>query len=262
VILPLPRIMVAPNGARRTRADHPALPLTIADLVDCAVACHNAGAGGLHAHVRDAEGTHVLDAGLYAELLAELTRAAPRMMVQITTESAGRYGPADQRALVKALMPPAVSIALREILANGEVEEAAQLLAECDEAGVAVQHILYSADEVTLLARLVASGTVPKRGVQLLHVLGRYNADQTSSRSDLDLPLSRQRSGGLLADWAVCAFGATETDCLVEAARRGGKVRVGFENNLLMADGSPARDNADRVAEVAMALAAADFSPV
>jgi 3-keto-5-aminohexanoate cleavage enzyme len=260
VIPPLPRIMVAPNGARKTKADHPALPVTIAELVDCAVACQQAGAGGLHAHVRDGEGRHMLDAGLYAELLVELARIAPGLMVQITTESAGLYGPAEQRALVRALMPPAISIALREILADGETDEAARLFAECDEAGIAVQHILYSAEEVTQLARLVASGVVPKRGLQLLHVLGRYSAGQVSSPADMDLPLARQRTGGLSADWAVCAFGPSETACLTEAARRGGKVRVGFENNLHMADGNLARDNADRVAEVAMALAAADLS--
>jgi 3-keto-5-aminohexanoate cleavage enzyme len=253
--------MVAPNGARKVRADHPALPLSLPELVTTAVACHNAGAGGIHAHVRDAEGRHVLDAGLYAELLAELAQVTPNLMVQITTESAGLYRPAAQRTLVRALMPPAVSIALREILADDETAEAARLFAECDEAGIAVQHILYSADEVSQLGRLVAAGVIPKRGLQVLHVLGRYAASQVSAPTDLDMPLARQRAGGLVADWAVCAFGPSETDCLVEAARRGGKVRVGFENNLHMADGRLARDNADRVAEVAATLAAADLSP-
>jgi 3-keto-5-aminohexanoate cleavage enzyme len=77
--------MVAPNGARKMRADHPALPLSLPELVTTAVACHKAGAGGIHAHVRDAEGRHVLDAGLYAELLAELAQVTPDLMVQITT---------------------------------------------------------------------------------------------------------------------------------------------------------------------------------
>lgn len=248
--------MVAPNGARRGRADHPALPVTLAEVVDAALACHAAGAGGLHAHVRDAGGRHVLDAGLYAELLAELALKAPGLAVQITTESVGRYSPAEQRALVRALMPPMVSIALGEILSTGETEEARRLYAECDAAGVAVQHILYSAGEVDRLAALVADGTVPARGLQLLHVLGRYSAGQVSAPEDLAAPLARQRAHGLAADWAVCAFGAGETACLVAAARQGGKLRVGFENSLWHADGSVARDNAARVAEVAAAVAA------
>ena len=51
----LPKIMVAPNGARLGKADHPALPVTIAEIVACAAACWHAGAGGIHAHVRDAD---------------------------------------------------------------------------------------------------------------------------------------------------------------------------------------------------------------
>ena len=70
----LPEIMVAPNGARRTTADHPALPVTIPQTVATARACFEAGAGGIHAHVRDAEQAHVLDAGLYSDLVAELAR--------------------------------------------------------------------------------------------------------------------------------------------------------------------------------------------
>ena len=257
-IAPLPRIMVAPNGAWKTRADHPALPMTIAELSDCAAACQAAGAGGIHAHLRDAAGAHLLDAGGYRELLAELALKAPGLAVQITTEAAGRYAPAQQRALVRDVLamgrPPAVSIALREILADGEEAEAARLFADCDAAGMAVQHILFAADEVDRLAALVAAGTIPARGLQVLHVLGRYSAGQRSSPADLDAPLARQAAAGLAADWAVCAFGPAETACLAEAARRGGKVRVGFENSLHMADGSLARDNAARVAEVVAAL--------
>ena len=44
--------MIAPNGARKTRRDHPALPLSIEETVDEAVRCFAAGATVLHAHVR------------------------------------------------------------------------------------------------------------------------------------------------------------------------------------------------------------------
>lgn len=251
---PLPRIMVAPNGARRTKADHPALPVTIPEIVACAVACHMAGADGLHAHVRDAEGAHVLDAALYAELLAELARVVPAMQVQVTTEAVGRYSPAEQRTLVETLRPPAVSIALREITAEPDERITACFFAFCAEAGIAVQHILYDAGEVDRLAAHVAAGTIPAAGLQLIHVLGRYTPGQVSTVADLDAPLARLAATGLAADWAVCAFGPAETAILAEALRRGGKARIGFENNLLNADGTVAADNAARVAELVATL--------
>lgn len=254
----LPAIMVAPNGARRGKADHPALPITIPEIVACAAACFAAGAGGLHAHVRDAEGRHVLDAGLYAELMAELARAVPGMTVQITTEAVGRYTPAEQRSLVTRLRPASVSVALREITDEPDTRLTRAFFHDCAAQGTAVQHILYAADEVDRLAALVADGTIPGGSLQVLHVLGRYTAGQTSSPADLDAPLARQRAHGLSADWAVCAFGPAETACLVAARRAGGKARIGFENNLLMSDGSLAESNAARVGELVAQLAGSE----
>lgn len=247
---PLPRLMVAPNGATKTRADHPALPVTIADIVACAQDCHAAGADGLHAHVRDAEGRHVLDAGLYSELLAELAGQVPAMQVQITTEAVGRYTPAEQRKLVETLRPRMVSVALREINAEPDAALTRRFFAFCAEAGIAVQHILYDQTDVERLGALVADGTIPGGGLQVLHVLGRYAPGQVSTPDDLTAPLGRQKASGLIPDWAICAFGAAETACLLAAIAQGGKARIGFENNLLMSDGRIARNNAERVAEL------------
>ncbi len=246
----LPRVMVAPNGARRGRADHPALPVTIPEIVACAVDCQAAGADGIHAHVRDAKGAHVLDAGLYTELIAELARAAPGLAVQITTEAVGRYSAAEQRALVAAVRPRMVSVALREITEERKAARTRAFFHDCAEAGIRVQHILYDAAEVDRLAALQADGTIPAGEVQLLHVLGRYTAGQVAAPADLDKPLARQQAHGLVADWAVCAFGPAETACLLAARHRGGKMRVGFENNLCNADGRLAVSNADRVRDL------------
>ena len=147
----LPFVMVAPNGARLTTADHPALPVTIGEIVACALTCRAAGADGLHAHVRDADQRHVLDAGLYAELLAELTQQAPGFYVQVTTEAVGRFTPAEQRRLVEDLRPGAVSIALREITDQQDDAVTRRFFAMCNEASIGVQHILYDEADVAHL---------------------------------------------------------------------------------------------------------------
>ncbi len=246
---PLPALMVAPNGATRTRADHPALPVTVPEIVACAEACARAGADGLHAHVRNGEGRHVLDAGLYAELLAEIAVRVPQMQVQITTEAAGRYRPEDQRALVETLKPPSVSVALREITAEPDMGITRRFFAFCAEAGIAVQHILYDADDVARLGALQAEGILPAGRQQVLHVLGRYVTGQRASPDDLTAPLAAQARLPAAPDWAACAFGPAESACLLAARRAGGKVRIGFENNLFRADGTMATDNAAQVAD-------------
>lgn len=250
-LIPMPQIMVAPNGARRGKEDHPMLPVTIAETVAVARACHAAGAGALHAHVRDADGAHLLDAGLYAELIAEMALAVPDMPVQITTEAVGRYTPSDQRDLLRQITPEGVSIGLIEMLGDDDKASARRCYHRLAEAGVAVQHILYDASQVQWLAAEIAAGTIPQTDLSVIYVLGRYTKGQISAPDDLTPFLTMADQVGLTPDWGICAFGPTETACLTAAHNLGGKMRVGFENNLHMADGSIAADNAARVAELA-----------
>lgn len=251
----LPRIMLAPNGARRGKADHPALPVTIAEIVEAARDGYEAGAGALHAHVRDAQGAHVLDAGLYAELIAEMARVVPMMPVQITTEAAGRYTPAAQRQVLERLTPDGVSVALGEMLSDGDKAAARRFYHRQADAGVAVQHILYSPSEVRTLAAEIEAGTIPRTDLQCLFVIGQYGTGQeVSNPAALAGFCTMLAELPVTADWAACAFGRSETACLAAAFAAGGKARVGFENNLWHTDGSLAHDNADRVAAVAALL--------
>lgn len=253
----LPRIMLAPTGARRTKADHPELPLSVAEITATAIACQRAGAGAIHAHIRDPDGRHSLDTGLYAELLAALHSACPDLPVQLTTESVGLYSPAQQRACLAALRPDGFSIALTEMLADGDIPAARRSYFAAQEAGIAIQHILYTPEDVALLAHHLALGTFPapeQAGLQLMLVLGRYTPGQQSTPAMLTPYLSALQTlppNAGQPDWAICAFGPGETACLYHALQSGGKVRVGFENSLWHSDGSLARDNADRVAVIA-----------
>ena len=247
---PLPEIMVAPNGARKTAADHPALPVTLPEIVATATECHAAGAGGLHLHVRDDEGNHSLDAGRYREALAELRRAVPDMALQITTEAVGRYTPAEQRAAVAEVKPDYVSISLAEILADGDRAVTMRFYRDCAGDGIAVQHILYGPSDLDLMSDVLANDQLADADLQLLYVLGRYTDGQQSDPADLKPFTDWLRRSGRNDQWAVCAFGSAETACLTAALKAGGKVRVGFENSFWNGDGSLAQSNAERVAEI------------
>ena len=241
-----PYILVAPNGARRGRQDHPTLPVDTDAIVATAQACFAAGAQGLHLHVRDAEGRHSLDAGRYREVLDELRRAVPRMDVQITTEAAGIYDVQAQLDCLEAVRPSWASISVREIARSPELAD--RVYGVCAAQGTRVQHILYDADDAALLALWRSQGIVRPEQNERLFVLGRYASGQVSRPGDLEqfMPAS--------APWMVCAFGPQEHACLLAAAARGGDVRVGFENGLTDADGTPWADNAASVAALVKAL--------
>ena len=247
---PLPAIMVAPNGARRGKSDHAQLPMILPEIIHTAKSCWEAGAGGLHLHVRGEEGEHVLDAGLYKEAIAALKKAVPDMMIQITTEAVGVYTPPEQRQVVKDVHPDAASVSIAEMLSDDDRDAAVEFYRWCDHANIAIQHILYSVDDLVNLYVLIEQAGLPSDQLQLLFVLGRYAKNQQSQPNDLLPFINWLESNRLAADWAACAFGQNETVCLQAAYLSGGKVRIGFENSLQNADGSLAADNAERVAEI------------
>ncbi len=249
-------IAVAPNGGRRTKADHPAIPLSPAELARTAAECLEAGAGMIHVHVRRPDGRHLLDAEAYGEAIAAIrAETAERMLIQITTEALGIYAPAEQIAVLKAVRPEATSLALREIVPDAAAEPAfAETLSWMKREKVLPQIILYDPSEAVRLAGMIRRGLVPWDDVPVLYVLGRYTVSQTSQPADL-LPFLASDMPRF-ANWSVCAFGQYEAACVTAAALLGGHARVGFENNLLLPDGRMAPSNAALVETVAIAARA------
>ena len=248
-------VTVAPNGAYKQPADHPAVPITPATLATTAKACLHAGAAMLHMHIRDAQGRHSLDVEGYREAQRVVRQAVgDAMVIQITSEAAGVYQAPAQIAMVEALQPEAVSIGLREI-DKPEIGEAGlqRFFADLAQRHTMVQVILYDVPDLRRWQALRASGVVPDAAWFLLFVLGRYSAGQTSSPRDL-LPFLAAHEGP--EPWAVCAFGAAENTCITAATLFGGHARVGFENNLLCKDGSVAPDNTALVRQAVEAAAA------
>ena len=252
-------LMVAPNGARKGHADHPNLPVTIAEVAREALACRDAGAQAIHVHVRDDEGRHSIDASRYVAATEAIRRlAGPELIVQMTTEAVGQFTPPQQIASVRAVRPEAVSIAVKELVPDASAESAAaELYRWALENSIAVQHIVYSAEEFDRMLDLVARDIIPGKRHSLIFPLGRYVANQQSDPVEL-IPFAAKvlRNGGSERfDWWVCAFGASETASLVATAALGGHCRIGFENSFINADGSRAASNAERLGDLRKGLA-------
>ena len=247
-------LTVAPNGAYKQLADHPALPVTAATLATTARQCLEAGAAMLHLHIRDSAGRHSLDVTGYREALAAVKAVVgDAMVLQVTSEAARVYEAQAQIDMVRSLRPEAVSVGLRELdqPAIGDTGLAgffAWLMRE----RVMTQIILYDVKDLQRWQQLRAQGVIPDGRWSLLFVLGRYSAGQTSEPRDL-VAFLQAHTGS--EPWTVCAFGATEHACIMAAAALGGHARVGFENNLFLRNGEPAPDNAALVRQAAQAAA-------
>jgi uncharacterized protein (DUF849 family) len=242
-------VMSAPNGARLTHKDHLNLPITPTELADCAESLLKVGVSILHLHVRDDNDKHSLDIDKYKSAMKAITdRVGNQLILQITTEAVGIYQRHQQMALVRALMPEAVSLALKELCPDeNSLAEASAFFKEIYQAGVWSQYILYSPEEVLRFDLLRKQGFFGEEKPFALFVLGRYSDTLTGDPKELDAFLECFELGAF--PWAVCCFGATESQATQRAHALGGHVRIGFENNRQLPDGSTAQDNAELIKE-------------
>jgi uncharacterized protein (DUF849 family) len=254
-------VAVAPNGGRKTKADHPALPLSASELARTAAECLERGASMIHLHVRDADGRHCLDPDIYRTVIARICEeVGDRLVLQITSESLGRYSPAEQRTAVLRTNPEAVSLALRELAPEkADEKDFGLFLGKLKQMRIWPQIILYNADEAVRLGAMLKQGLIPFDRLSVLYVLGRFALTRTAIPRDLlpylapDMPRFHS--------WSVCAFGRRETACVTAAALLGGHGRVGFENNLTLPNGARAASNAELVETAAHALGAVGLAP-
>jgi 3-keto-5-aminohexanoate cleavage enzyme len=249
-------LTVAPNGGRKTKTDHPELPLTGDELARTAAECLERGASMIHLHVRDAEGRHCLDPEAYRATMAQICQeVGDRLVLQITSESLGLYSPAEQRAAVIKTNPEAVSLALGELAPEAPDEkDFCVFLSKLKQMRVWPQIILYTPAEAVRLAAMVKQGLIPFDKLSVLYVLGRFSLTRTALPRDL-LPFIAPDKPRFHS-WSVCAFGRRETACVTAAALLGGHARVGFENNFSLPDGARAASNAELVRAAARALEA------
>ncbi len=244
-------IIVAPNGARKSYDDHPALPITNQEIIADVIACRDAGAAMVHLHARNKQGQHSLDIddniALYQSLKEQV---GDSIIIQLTTEAVGIYQPEQQMALIKETQPEAASFALSELIPNERsLDRATEFFHWVAEKKIIAQYILYSYSDLQRYFSLLQQGILPANKHHILLVLGRYSKQQISTPHDLAPFLQPQ----LLESnnrWAVCAFGQHEHRCLTAAMLMGGDIRVGFENNHLNRHGSIAKNNAAQVSEL------------
>ncbi len=242
-----PILALAPNGAYKQKSDHVQIPLSMNEIVQTAIEAQIAGASLLHLHIRDENSLHSLDPGIYQRTIDAIEEQVEnRLIIQITSEAAGRFSPDQQIATIQAVNPECVSIALREILPDLASQPAAQALFNwCAEQQCRIQYILYTESDLLSYLEYIKQGIIPPAPHSILFVLGRYSQNQTSTEADL-IPFLKHRNY-FEAPWMACAFGTCEQKCLLDAASKGGHMRIGFENNLLDTNGHLARDNTQQL---------------
>lgn len=112
-------ITVAPTGAETGKADAPALPVTLDELVETAKACEKAGAAMIHVHVRGDAAEPTLDVGRLRATVQAL-RQGTSLIVQLSTGGAVT-DPYDARIRVLDAGPDSCSLTCGTVNFGGDV---------------------------------------------------------------------------------------------------------------------------------------------
>jgi uncharacterized protein (DUF849 family) len=231
-------IQVALNGAR-ARSENAAIPFTVAEMAESARAAVAAGAESVHFHVRGVDGKESIDVADVAAALTAMRAAIPGTPLGISTAEWIEMDSVKRCHLASGwtVLPNFVSINFNEI---GSVEMADLMLTR----GVGIEAGLGS---VLAVENFVGSGL----GSRCLRVL--VEPEEQEMREAVvvcGLIEAFLNRGGVNIPRLMHGYNATAWDFVGLAAARGCDTRIGFEDTVVMQDGStPAAGNGEIIAE-------------
>jgi uncharacterized protein (DUF849 family) len=231
------------NGSREPGA-HPALPLTAADLAAAARSAADAGAFAVHVHPRRADGAQTLGPVPCGEAIAAIRLACPGLPVGLSTAAWIEPDPDRRLGLILGWdpRPDFVSVNVHE---HGALE----LVRTLPGAGIGVEAGVWTA----MSARLLVEQDLARRCLRVL--VEPQEPEPPAALATVAAVDAVLDQGGVRLQRVYHGHDGTAWPVIQAMAARGRDVRVGLEDVLTLADGRPARDNAELVA-AAVALAA------
>jgi uncharacterized protein (DUF849 family) len=245
-------ITVAITGSVPTKADNPAVPITVGEQIESTHAAFEAGAALVHVHVRHDDGTTSSDPARFGEFLNGVRRHCPGMIVQFST--GGRSGSGKERGGMLHLRPEMASLTtgsvnFAKIIYENHpalINQLAESMLEHDikpEVEIFDLAMLYNA------AKLVAEGLLkPPAHVQfVLGIPGALPADREVLEFEL-VQLERMLPG---ATWTAAGIGRHQLRVNEWSLELGGHCRTGLEDNVRFDKERLASGNAELVKRVA-----------
>ena len=262
-VAPPTLITVAPTGAETAKADAPALPVTLDELVATAQACEAAGAGLIHVHIRDDDAQPTLDlAG--SRTPSPPLREATGLVVQLSTGGAVT-DPFEARLAVLDAEPDSCSLTCGTVNFGADVflnpwPFMVELYRRTQELEVVPEFELFDLGHVTALNRLLDKDGPPYGGqVHCDLVMGVPGGmpGTTGGRGGDGRATCRRGPPGRPPASAV-----RPCPVALAALSAGGHLRVGMEDTLTSTPGQPVRDNAQLVERAATLATLAQRPPM
>ena len=245
-------ITAAICGAEVTKEQNPAVPYTVEEIVREAKSAVDAGAAIVHLHVREDDGTPTQSRARFQECEDAIYKACPNVILIPSTGGAVGMTP-DERLQSTDTTPIPEMATLDcgtcnfgdEIFDNTRPTMRAfgkRML----ERGIKPEYECFEMGHLDTILTMARKGEVPGAPMQFNFVLGVPGC--TPVTVDNLAWLVKNIPAG--STWTATGIGRHAFTLAAAAIVMGGNVRVGFEDNLNLAKGVPARSNGELVAKV------------
>ncbi len=246
-------ICVAITGSVPTKADNPAVPISVSEQIESTHAAFEAGASICHAHVRNPDQTPTSDPDQFAALKEGLETHCPGMIVQFST--GGRSGAGAERGGMLPLRPDMASLTVGSNNFPKRVYEnppdlVAWLADEMVTYDVKPEIEAFDLSHIFVASQMYDAGTI-KDLPYVQFVMGVKNA-MPVDRHVFDFYVQTvHRLFGVDAPWCAAGIGANQVVLNEWAITQGGHVRTGLEDNVRLDKQTLAPSNAALVKRAA-----------
>ncbi len=238
-------------GAEVTKAQNPAVPYTVDEIVREAKSAYAAGASVIHLHVREDDGTPTQRAGRFKVCMDAIREVCPDVIIQPSTGgSVGMSG--DERLQPLTLNPEMATLDCGtcnfggdEIFVNTEYmirDFGMQMIA----GNIKPEVEVFDKGMIDMAIRLNKKGFI-RSPMHFDFVMG-VNGGISGEPRDL-LFMAQSIPAG--STWTVAGVGRCEFPMVAMGIIMGGHVRVGLEDNVYIEKGVLAKSNGELVAKAA-----------
>ena len=238
-------ICVAITGSLPTKANNPAVPISIAEQIESTHAAFEAGASIAHCHVRDDDGKPTSDPARFARLKEGIKEHCPGMIVQLST--GGRSGAGKERGGMLPLAPDMASLSVGSNNFPTRIYEnspdlvdwlASEMLAH----NVKPEIEAFDLSHIVQATRMAADGRL-KAPLYVQFVMGVKNAMPTDEPI-FDFYIETLKRLAPDAQWCAAGIGPAQLTVNEWAISKGGHTRTGLEDNVRLDRDTLAPSNA------------------
>src|SRR5574344_987150 len=245
-------ITAAICGAEVTKEQNPNVPYTVEEIVREAKSAVDAGAAIVHLHVREDDGTPTQSSKRFQECEDAIYKVCPNVILIPSTGGAVGMTPDERLQSTNTTpLPEMATLDCGTCNFGDEIFDNTMptMRAFCKrmlEKGIKPEYECFAMGHLDTILTMARKGEVPGAPMQFNFVLGVPGCTPATV-GNLNWLVSNIPAG---STWTATGIGRHAFTLAAPTIMMGGNVRVGFEDNLNLERGVPAKSNGELVAKV------------